>query len=232
MQAIILLDIVSIGLIFGGLEKAGVILLSASVIYGVFYMISAKKREPAEVSKYIFTYNAIMNENLSRIVEHNIISGDFYVSTKIASDKKGGVGDYSGNDILFDNLTALKKKGKLMYVNSGGSITEILSYAYKNECSVVSSNENISKKILQIFSVRVVDIGFLEKSSDRSKKSGDEITVYVTKRTEEGYKGIEAERENVVMSDSGLEENSFTRASVEKVLEISGEKTLYAKKKI
>ena len=97
---------------------------------------------------------------------------------------------------------------------------------------MVSSNENISKKILQIFSVRVVDIGFLEKSSDRSKKSGDEITVYVTKRTEEGYKGIEAERENVVMSDSGLEENSFTRASVEKVLEISGEKTLYAKKKI
>ncbi|MGE3063264.1 MAG: hypothetical protein AB7T10_06475 [bacterium] len=232
MQIVLLLEIVSIGLIFGGLEAPGIILLSFSVLYGIYFLFKGKKKESPEAHKYIFTYNAIMNENLSQIVEHGIIEGDFYVSTKIVSDKRSSDRDFTKNDILFDNLSALKKNGRLMYVNSGSNISEILSYAYKNDCSVVSSNENISKKILQIFSVKVIDIGFLKKSYDINYRKGDILTVYVAKKTEEGFRGLEAKTANVILDDMSLTENTFIEAEVEKVLEISGEKTIYANKRV
>ena len=231
MLTVLLLEIVSIGLIFGRLTSAGVILLSVSVLYGVYVILNQKKSVKAENQKYIFTNNAIMNENLSRIIDHGIISGEFFLSNKIISDKRNGAGDLSANNILFENLSSLKRKGKILYVNSGNGISEILSYAYKNDCIVISSNENISKKILQMFSVKVIDIGFLKKRESDTYRKGDIISVNVTSKTEDGFWGTINRNERVFLHDMTLTENTVIEGEVEKVLDISGEKTIYAKKK-
>lgn len=228
---VLLLEIISIGIILLDFSLAAVILLSVSVAYGIYYLFTKKSKVKDESHKYIFTYNAIMNDNLSNIIEHNIIQGEFFLSNKIISEKKTAGGDMSLNDILFENLAILKSRGKLQYVNSGSGISEILSYAYKNNCTVVSSNENISKKILQMFSVKVIDIGFLKKRRTPVYKKGDRIKVLVMTKSEDGYWGTINHDERVFLGDFNLAENSLINAEVEKILEISGEKTIYAKKK-
>jgi len=227
----LLLEIVSIGIIFAGAVRWGVILLALSVLYGVYLLLTGKKKEKPETNKYIFTHNALMNGKLSDIIEHNIISGEFFVSTRIVSEQKNRREPATGNDFLFENLSSLKRRGRLMYVNSGSSISEILAYAYRNECAVVSSNEHISKKILQVFSVKVIDIGFLARRRGGDYRKGEEIKVFVESRSDEGFTGRVAGEEKVVVYDLNLAESTLIDAEVEKVLEISGEKTIYAKKK-
>ena len=231
MQIMVLLEIISIGLIFAGLTFAGVIILSFSVLYGIYILFLNKKSTKSENRKYIFTYNAIMNERLNKIIESGIISGDFYLSNRIISEKRNGIENLSLRNVLYENLSSLKRKGKLMYVNSGSGISEILSYAYKNDCIVVFANEKISKKILQMFSIKVIDLELLRGRESMTYKKGDIVSINVTSKVEDGFWGTVNHNERVFLKDLTLSENSVIEGEVENILDISGEKIIYAKKK-
>lgn len=226
----IIIQIISLTLLIIHFYTVGIILLSISILIQL-YMLIPKRNGKKDVNKYIITYQALNDENLKKLIEHNLLKGEFFVSKRIVSDSKEKKNQANRADILFNNLSVLRKKAHINYVESGHTFSDILSYAYKNECIVISSGESVSRNISKIFNVSVIDIGFLKAETQKKIETGSVLKVYAYDKNEDGVFALLDSNTKVCIKDSHIESGQFVEVTVENILEMPGEKVIYAREK-
>lgn len=220
----LLLIIISIILLIFDLKIVVIVLLLLLFVYSINNFLKKDNRTNNH-KKYFITSSSLSNKLLYNLLSANVLEGEFFIQSKEKIDNY--------NEYTLKTIQLLKKKGTIFYSNVDNRISDILSYSYKNNLILIVTEEKISKNLLNMFNIKIIDLSSFENKKDEKQK-GLKFKVKVIEKTEDGYycKRIDQKEVIIFLKDGEypLNEDEELDVEVENIFESPQKRIIYVRR--